>query len=172
MITAQQLVTITGKPLAQLTPFVDGINKTFDKYLINTPLRQCHFLSQVLHESGCFKYMKEIADGKLYEGRKDLGNIQPGDGPRFKGRGLIQITGRNNYNSIKISLGIDCISKPELLEQLPYAVMSAGWYWSSRHLNIFADADDVIKVTKLINGGTNGLEDRKAWLVKCKGVIK
>src|SRR6478736_7421705 len=87
-------------PLASasaLDRFCEPINSTLPKYLINTPTRIAAFLAQIAHESGQFRYVKELASGEAYEGRKDLGNTQPGDGKKFKGRGLIQITGRNNY---------------------------------------------------------------------------
>jgi hypothetical protein len=117
-------------------------------------------------------YNKEIASGKAYEGRKDLGNIKVGDGVLFKGRSFIQITGRSNYKLISEALGVDFISNPVLLESDQYAFLGAGWFWNTKKLNKYADVDDFLTITKRINGGTNGLEDRKNWLMKCKAVIK
>ena len=139
---------------------------------ISTPLRICHFLAQTLHESGYLNYVEEIASGKAYEGRKDLGNTTPGDGVRFKGRGLIQITGRANYMSISKAFNIDCVNHPELLEQPINAVKSAIWFWNSKGLNKYADADDLFTITRRINGGTNGFADRKQLLINAKLIIK
>jgi putative chitinase len=141
-----------------------ALNQTFVKYEINTKLRQIHFLAQIIHESGSFKYVQEIASGEAYEGRKDLGNYNKGDGVKYKGRGLIQITGRNNYTELSKAFGTNFIDNPILLETYPHAALSAGWYWDSRKLNIFADKDDIITITRKINGGLNGIDDRKKWL--------
>lgn len=128
-------------------------------------LRQiAHFLAQVGHESLSFIYTKEIwgpTPAQLrYEGRKDLGNVVAGDGKRFMGRGLIQVTGRANYKACSIALyGNDgvLVANPELLEQAKNAVLSAFWYWDKRGLQTI---DDVYLLTRKINGGTNGLTDR------------
>jgi len=105
------------------------------EYNINTCKRKLHFLAQIRVESGEFAYLKEIADGSAYEGRKDLGNTRPGDGKRFKGRGLIQITGRKNYTAYGSYKGINFTegSNNTKLEKKQYAVDSAGWYWSKRN---------------------------------------
>jgi putative chitinase len=130
----------------RLREFAPAVNQTLDKYQINTPLRIAHFLAQIMHESGGFQYVKEIwgpNDWQVdYEGREDLGNTQPGDGKRFMGRGLIQLTGRANYKEFSKAMGVDFIAKPELVEQPPYAVLVAGWYWNSRDINQSADTDD------------------------------
>jgi len=153
----------TAENLDKFTPL---LHELMPKYGIDTPLRQRHFLAQLLHESGSFRYVREIADGKAYEGRKDLGNTFTGYGTRFRGRGLIQVTGRYNYE--KCSTGIFNDSTvlmcfPEMLEQTRYAVESACWFWKFNNINSLADKDDIIAVTKKINGGTNGLEDRKKY---------
>jgi len=148
-----------------------SLNETFNKYQIDSNLRQCHFLAQILHESGSFQYTKELASGKAYEGRKDLGNFNLGDGQKYKGRGLIQITGKFNYQALSNELNADFIEHPDLLEKFPYACLSAGWYWNSRNLNELADNDDFLMITKKINGGVNGLEDRKRWLEICKKIL-
>jgi putative chitinase len=166
-ITSDQLHQI-GASLDNSVKFVDLINDTLLQFEINTPLRVQHFLAQVMHESGAFHYLKELASGAAYEGRKDLGNIHEGDGIKFKGRGLIQITGRANYVSIGNDLHEDFIINPELLETPKYATLSAGWFWNKHGLNVLADADDIIHITKRINGGLNGIEDRENYLRKAK----
>lgn len=170
-ITVEQLTQIIGKPNTAKR-FIEPLNVCLEKYEINTPARIVHFLAQILHESGCFLYNKEIASGKAYEGRKDLGNINVGDGVLFKGRSFIQITGRSNYKLISEALGVDFVANPVLLESDQYAFLGAGWFWNTKKLNKYADVDDFLTITKRINGGTNGLEDRKNWLMKCKAVIK
>jgi putative chitinase len=146
------------------------------KFQINTKSRITNFLSQVLHESGSFQFFTELASGKAYEGRKDLGNTQPGDGVRYKGRGAIQITGRNNYSRISKALGYDFVSDPKKLAELPWAMLSAGWFWrfgSARgDLNKLADKEDFEKITRGINGGTNGIADRRKKLNVAKSVYK
>lgn len=144
---------------------------TMETRSIHTPLRRAHFLAQLGHESGSFRYNEEIASGTAYEGRKDLGNTTTGDGVKFKGRGLIQLTGRTNYIAYGKSIGRDLTvdgnwnlvaTDPEL------AVDAAGWFWETNGLNELADADNVEKVTKRVNGGHNGLADRKAYLARAK----
>ncbi len=145
------------------------------KYQINTPLRLSHFLAQTLHESGSLKYTEELASGAAYEGNKGLGNTQRGDGRRFKGRGLIQTTGRYNYNRYGKFAGFDAVAHPERLATLPYAVDSAGWFWAHgtpQNLNNIADKDNVSLVTKLINGGYRGLNDRRRKLRGAKEAIE
>ena len=145
------------------------------KYGITTPLRLAHFFSQIAHESGGFKYLAELG-GKSYfdkyEGRKDLGNTQKGDGYKFKGRGYIQVTGRANYSEISKDLKIDFINNPELLEQEVNAMVSALWFWNKRKLNRFADLDDIKTITKKINGGYNGLKERQEYLTQYKKIFK
>lgn len=142
------------------------------RYGLELPLEKAHFLAQVAHESDGFRTAEEYASGKAYEGRKDLGNVKAGDGVRFKGRGLIQCTGRANYTAYsKWKYGDDrCVRTPELLEELPDAVDAAFWYWCVQRpvCRTRALADDVVGVTRAVNGGTNGLEDRKAKLAKAK----
>lgn len=158
-------------PVDKLQEILPFLNSTLKKYEINTPMRVSHFLAQVLHESGGFKFSKEIASGEAYEGRRDLGNTQKGDGVKYKGRGYIQITGRFNYESYKMYTGIDFITFPELLESPKHAIDSAGWFWKIKNLNALADKDEFTKITKTINGGTNGIEDRRQYLHKCKDLF-
>jgi putative chitinase len=124
--------------------------------------------AQLTHESGSFRYMEEIASSAAYEGRKDLGNIMAGDGVRFKGRGPIQLTGRENYQKYGRALGIDFESHPELVEIPSIGLLVACKFWTNNGLNELADRDDVLTITRRINGGTNGLVERKANLAKIK----
>ncbi|WP_303638800.1 glycoside hydrolase family 19 protein [Stenotrophomonas tuberculopleuritidis] len=141
---------------------------------IVTALQKAHFLAQVAHESDGFRTATEYASGRAYEGRADLGNVQPGDGMRFKGRGLIQLTGRENYATFSNAMGQGdlFVRSPELVAQLPWAVSAAGWFWKRKGLNALADRDDVVAVTRRINGGTNGLEDRKRRLAQAKKLFR
>jgi len=144
-------------------------NIHFAAYGIMSPLRLAHFMAQLVHESGSFRYMEEIASGAAYEGRADLGNTQPGDGKRYKGRGPIQLTGRANYRRFGRLIGIDLESAPEIAANPSIGLHLALEYWRDRGLNAIADADDVTTITKRINGGLNGFDDRKAHLAKIKG---
>lgn len=145
-------------------------NRYFPDYgILDTPLRLAHFMAQLIHESGSFKYMEEIASGAAYEGRNDLGNTQPGDGVRYKGRGPIQITGRSNYRYFGGKIGIAIEANPTLAASPSIGLHLALEYWKDRGINALADKDDVEAVTRKINGGTNGLPDRKAQLAKLKG---
>jgi putative chitinase len=138
---------------------------------LTTPLRQAHFLAQLCHESGSFNYLEELASGEDYEWREDLGNVEAGDGVRFKGRGLIQITGRTNYGDCGEALGVDLLANPTRLADDDLACRSAGWFWSTRNLSSFADRDDVDTVTYRINGGYNGYDDRLQYLDSAKAVL-
>jgi len=141
--------------------FIDSLNATMEIYEINTPLRQSHFLAQVGHESGELRYREEIASGKAYEGRQDLGNIFPGDGMKFKGRGLIQLTGRTNYTAYGDYVGQSFLNNPEVIANDNFLCTDvAGWFWHRRNLNKYADLDDIKTITKRINGGLNGFDDR------------
>lgn len=139
---------------------------------LTTPLRQAHFLAQLAHESAGFKTTTEYASGAAYNGRADLGNTQPGDGVRYKGRGLIQLTGRANYRAMGRVLGQDFENNPELAAQFPWAALTAAVYWKNRNINAAADKDDLQRVTRLINGGLNGLADRAQYLRKAKDVLR
>jgi putative chitinase len=134
----------------------------------DTPIREAAFVAQVAHESGSFRYTKEIASGEAYEGRADLGNTEPGDGVRFKGRGYIQVTGRANYKACGEALGLDLIEHPELLEDITNACRSAAWFWYIKGLNQLGDKGDFLGITKRINGGTNGWKERMAFFDRAK----
>lgn len=156
---------------ANIAKYLAPLNNAMDKYQINNPKRQAAFLAQLAHESGSLKYVREIASGEAYEGRKDLGNTQPGDGVRFKGRGLIQITGRTNYEDLGVALNFDFIKEPEKLELPGAATLSAGWFWYKNGLNDLADKDEFKKITKKINGGYNGLKDRAEHWYRCQKAL-
>ncbi|OIQ85580.1 chitinase class I [mine drainage metagenome] len=145
---------------ARAGEFLDPLNATMKEFDLLPDQRAACFLAQLAHESGSLLYVRELASGEAYEGRADLGNTQPGDGVRFKGRGLIQITGRTNYERCGQGLGVDLIAQPEQLETPLLAARSAGWFWGSHHLNELADAGDFRTLTRRINGGYNGLADR------------
>jgi putative chitinase len=185
MLEAQLLgLGIEGK-------WLEPLLETFEKYEINTPKRQACFIGQCMHESGGFKFLKEnlnysakglvatwpsrfpneeYADeyarkperiaNKVYSGR--MGNTEDGDGAKYIGRGLIQLTGKDNYKAVTEALGIDLVANPQLLEEPRYAALSAGWFWNKKGLNALADASDIETMTKRINGGSIGIADRKA----------
>jgi putative chitinase len=164
-LTFQKATSLSQSMAAK---WYEPVNASMALYAIDTPALQAAFLAQVGHESGGFVYTREIwgptpAQAK-YEGRLDLGNTQPGDGKRYMGRGLIQITGRANYQAISDDIGIDYVTSPELLEQTSGAAQSAAWFWNKRGLNEYVS--DFVTLTKRINGGTNGLADREArWKI-------
>lgn len=170
MITLDDLKAICEHTsTGRLAVFVEPLNDAMREFNIDAnPARETHFLAQIAHESGGFHYVAEIADGSAYEGRKDLGNTEPGDGRRFKGRGLIQITGRDNYRKCGDALGLDLLAQPELLEAPDLACRSAGWYWETHGLNEIADRGDTKAITRRINGGLNGYADRLAYLEKAQ----
>ncbi|WP_371767477.1 glycoside hydrolase family 19 protein [Massilia sp.] len=171
LVTANDLKRILPLAGARADTFCAPLNIAMGEFEINTPARQAAFIAQIAHESGQFRYVRELASGAAYEGRADLGNTMTGDGVRFKGRGLIQITGRANYKACGAALGLDLILYPELLEQPMYACRSAAWFWKARGLNELADAGDQLKITRRINGGTNGLAERLAYFEIAKKVI-
>lgn len=176
MVTINQLYNIMPNGKKRIDPFVEPLNEALREFNISTPARQAAFIAQIAHESGEFKYVRELASGAAYDtGRlaARLGNSPQadGDGQKYKGRGLIQITGRSNYIACSKALGLDLINKPELLEQPINAARSAAWFWSVHGLNELADAGDFITITKRINGGTNGLADRKSYWARAKKFI-
>ena len=166
MIYLEDLVAICPHTRSgRLALFVEPLNAAMKEFEIDQNVqRETHFLAQVCHESGAFNYVAEIASGEAYEGRADLGNTEPGDGARFKGRGLIQITGRTNYANCGAALGMDLLANPGLLEEPINAARSAGWFWNEHGLNALADNGDARAITKRINGGLNGYQDRLMYL--------
>jgi putative chitinase len=185
MIEAQLLALgIEGK-------WFEPLQETFEKYQINTPKRQACFIGQCMHESGGFKHLKENLNysaralmntwpsrfpdadtaekferqpekiaNKVYSGR--MGNTEDGDGAKYIGRGLIQLTGKDNYKAFGDAIGEDLVANPQLVEQPRYAALSAGWFWNRKQLNLLADVMDIETLTKRINGGSIGINDRKA----------
>ena len=169
MITESQLKLIypfsSGSKRALYLPY---FNEYLADYEIDTDVRKQAYFAQVGHESGQLNYCEEIASRKAYEGRLDLGNTEVGDGENFKGRGLIQITGRNNYQLISKTYHVDFISNPELLCSPEWAVKSSMWFWEYNELNKLADLGDFRMLTRKINGGYNGLSDRIELFERCK----
>lgn len=140
-----------------------------------TPLRIAHFLAQVAHESDGFCTLEEYASGAAYEGRTDLGNVRSGDGVRFKGRGPIQLTGRANHRAFTVWMRRidpacpDFEARPELVATWPWAGWAAAFFWERNAINTrAADRDDLVAVTKIVNGGRNGLSERAGYLTKAK----
>lgn len=144
------------------------LTKYMTAYGIDTPLRAAHFLAQASHESAHFRTLHEYASGAAYEGRKDLGNVHTGDGRRYKGRGIFQLTGRANYRAYGKLLGLDLENNPELAADPENSVRIACEYWKQKGLNGWADRDDINEITRRINGGYNGLPDRKNALARAK----
>lgn len=170
-ITREEILRIcSGVYRKNLDSFVRDFNRWAAEFGVTTPLRAAHFIGQVLHESGCLKYTEEIASGRAYEWRQDLGNVYKGDGVRFKGRGYLQITGRANYQAYAKSKWCngDLMSHPEWLAKSPGNVKASLWFWWKNNLNALADRDDCKAVTRKINGGLNGLKFRVDWTNKAK----
>lgn len=174
-LTAQQLLQTLPNARSQAGVFVSVLNVAMVRYQIIGPKRMAAFIAQIGHESGQLQYVREIwgptAIQLRYEGRADLGNTVAGDGSKYRGRGLIQITGRANYAACGEALGIDLINHPELLEQPQYACLSAAWFWATKGLNTLADAGEFNTITRRINGGLNGLADRLKLWAKAREVL-
>lgn len=158
-------------PAAKRQLYLPHLNDAMREFEIATYLRAAAFIAQLAHESAELRYFQEIASGKAYEGRKDLGNTQPGDGVKFKGHGPIQITGRANHTACGKALGLDLINNPTLITQPENAFRSAGWFWDTRNLNALADGRLFKAITKKINGGFNGLADRQKYYDRALRVI-
>ncbi|WP_343598613.1 glycoside hydrolase family 19 protein [Pseudomonas sp.] len=174
MLTETQLLQIlpNARPVAGV--FLSALNATLPRWEIDNPKRVAAFIAQVGHESGQFRYVKELGNER-YLARYDTGSLAlrlgntpqaDGDGQLYCGRGLIQVTGRNNYQACSRALFGDerLLAQPQLLEQPRWACESAAWFWHSRGLNALADRGEFNRITRHINGGLNGLEDRlKLW---------
>jgi putative chitinase len=172
-LTQQQLLQILPNAGKQAGVFASALNLAMERYQINTRLRMAAFVAQVGHESGQFRYVRELG-GDQYLSKYDtgplakrLGNTPEADvdGQKYRGRGLIQVTGRANYLACSKALFGDdrLLRTPELLEQAEWACKSAAWFWNSRNLNALADAGDFIGITRRINGGINGLAERQSF---------
>ena len=142
---------------------------------INTPLRLAHFIAQACEETEGFKFLHEIwgptPAQKGYEGRADLGNVKSGDGSLYRGRGIFDLTGRANYTRVGAALNLPLSIQPELAADPQIAVQIACNYWTTHNINAAADADDVRHVTRLINGGYNGLASRMSYLERAKEAL-
>ncbi|NOK21889.1 glycoside hydrolase family 19 protein [Corallococcus carmarthensis] len=151
---------LSGARLKELLPH---LNDAMAEGGINTPRRQAAFLAQIAHESAEFRYFEELASGHAYERRKDLGNTQPGDGARYKGRGPIQITGRSNYRAAGEALELDLENNPTRAADPDVGFRTAVWFWNSRNLNKHADKGEFDAITRRINGGYNGKASRDSY---------
>ncbi len=180
MITEAQLKSIMPNLAAQkLQLYLPHLNTAMQAYGVNTMLRTAAFVAQLAHESAEFRFMEEIWGPipaqvryePLCDLAKRLGNNQPGDGKRFKGRGPIQITGRFNYKKYGELLGVDLVGQPELAAQPAVAFSTAGLFWITNGLNELADGEQFVSITKRINGGTNGLPDREKYYARAKDVL-
>ena len=150
-------------PMSKAKAYLPFLNRAMAEAKINTKQRKAMFLAQLAHESVQLRFFEEIASGAEYEGRRDLGNIHPGDGVRYKGRGPIQLTGRSNYRAAGRALGLPLEAKPKMAAQASVGFRTAAWFWTSRGLNKFADQGNFREVTRRINGGFNGLDSRLAY---------
>lgn len=191
LLTIEQFTKILDMPESRAAVWYPQIVVAMDKFEINTPLRIAHFLAQVGHESGSFKYVKEIWTNspaqQSYEGAARLGNTETGDGEKFLGRTPIQLTGHKNYKLFGDYIGVDFVSQSALLERIDYGALCCGWFWAigagqnlgraalaaldkydkgvGVNLNDIADADDIQTITLCVNGGLNGFEDRSRILL-------
>ena len=185
-LTKQQLLKIMPyASSARAESMLPCLNSAMEEFGITTNERQAAFLAQIAHESGSLRYVREIADGSAYDRRADLGNTRPEaidialtnnttPGRFYKGRGLIQITGFDNYCACSRALFNDeatLAHNPVMLERRELAARSAGWYWWSRGLNAFADAGMFEKITRRINGGLNGQVERLAYFKRAQEVL-
>lgn len=162
-MTDWRKVILTMEPTAKpwiVDGLVDAMPSIIERYKIDTTLRQQHFLATLAHESDHFHTTTEYASGAAYENRKDLGNTHRGDGKKFKGRGLIQLTGRSNYQAASDEFKQDFVEDPELAARFPWAALTGGWFWHKNGLNAVADKDDCRGVCKIVNGGYNGIDSR------------
>jgi predicted chitinase len=156
------LATMPGlsrKDAERYLPLMEAAMREND---VTNEMRARMWLAQVGHESGSLVYFEELASGAAYEGRTDLGNTQPGDGKKYKGRGPIQVTGRSNYTNAGNGLRLPLVDKPEMAADPTHAFRVSGWWWKANGLNPISDTGDVVAATKRINGGTNGLSDRQS----------
>ena len=204
MITYEQLLAINNNKNPEMCKYyIDALNKVLPEYKINTKLRLCHFLAQILHESGNLKYKSEnlnysakalrsvfpkyfktdeIANqyarkpekiaNRVYANRMGNGDEASGDGWLRRGRGLIQLTGTDNYKACTKALNVDLMKNPDLIiSNAEICMKTACWFWDKNNLNTLADKDDVKTITKRINGGYNGIEDRESILKRAKSVL-
>ncbi|BAU40039.1 putative chitinase [Ralstonia phage RSP15] len=200
-VTQEQLTKMFGLNAANAQAWADAFNPVLEKYNINTPLRISHFMAQVGHESGGLTIFEEnlnySADGllrvfpkyfngpqatqyarrpekianRVYANRMGNGSEESGDGWKYRGRGPIQITGKDNYKNLTSATGVDFVTNPDDLKIPANGALASGWFWNSKSLNTIADANDILSITKRVNGGTNGLDDRTARFNKAKTIF-
>lgn len=170
-MTPEQLHVIMWNAGGRVEAFAQLLSDAMSEFGVTSSRRQAAFIAQVAHESGELRFTKELASGDAYEGRLDLGNNQAGDGARFKGRGLLQITGRAGYTECGIALKLPLNIAPTLLETPGPASRSAAWFWSRHGLNELADADKFGEITHRINGGYNHLDERIAYWLTARNVV-
>lgn len=178
-ITLQQLLQILPSAGQSAGVFVPVLNTAMIRFQIIGTKRVAAFIAQIGHESGQFRYVRELGNDQ-YLSKYDTGSLAKrlgntpeadGDGQKYRGRGLIQITGRANYITCGEALALDLVNHPELLEKPQHACMSAAWFWASRGLNTLADADQFDTITRRINGGQNGAADRQALYARALKVL-
>ncbi len=171
-VTLNQLRRIMPNlPLSRAKELLPHLNKAMAEAKITTEKRKAMFLAQLAHESVELRYFEEIASGAAYEGRTDLGNTRPGDGKRFKGRGPIQLTGRANYRAAGRALDLPLEKNPRMVSRPSVGFRTSAWFWNSRGLNKYADAGNFREVTRRINGGYNGYEDRLKYYRRALQVL-
>jgi putative chitinase len=174
-VTLTALLRKIGAPAGTAGPLGDGVGALDGAIILDSGLRTAHFLAQAGHETAGFSRMVEIwgptPAQRRYEGRADLGNTRAGDGFRYRGRGVLQITGRDNYRRFGALIGVDIESQPDRAAEPAIAMALACAYWTSRRINAAADRDDVEAVTRLINGGLNGIDDRRQRLARAKAIL-
>lgn len=187
--------------------WVDALNETFDRFQIDTPIRQASFIGQCSHESANFRVLEENLNyraatllklfprtprrawgftpeeaasyerqpkkiaNRIYGNRMNNRDEASGDGYRFRGRGILQLTGSANYHHAGKALGVDFIMEPDLVATPKYAAMTAGWFWNTQRINQFADVQDWVGMTKRINGGTIGLDDRIKHIMQALQIL-
>lgn len=170
------LAHVAGRQMSAMLALGEGCAVHLPRFgLLDTAPRLASWLGQAAHESGGFRYLREIwgpTDAqRRYEGRSDLGNSEPGDGKRFLGRGLFQVTGRANYNDMAMRTGLPLLDQPELVEQPATAVLTACLYWQTRKLSLLADAGRDDEITHRINGGENGIAERRRLVARAKALL-
>lgn len=204
LITLEQLLEINDNlNKTKCEEYIKAFNEVLPIYNINTPLRICHFLAQVLHESGHLKYESENLNysasalrsvfgkyfktdseaekyarqpekiaNRVYANRMGNGSEESGDGWKYRGRGLIQLTGKDNYNNCGNCIGYDLLNKPDCItENKSVSLRTACWFWNKNSLNNYADNDDIVSITKKVNGGLNGIESRKEIIGRAKKIL-
>lgn len=170
IVNKQQAESLFGNTITDAQ--LQDLNFCLNHYQITTTARLRHFLSQIAHESGGLQYTEELADGSDYEGREDLGNVNEGDGPKYKGAGVIQLTGRTNYQAFS-----NAIADPKVMDGVTYVAAkypftSAGFWWDNNEMNALCDGGATVEqVTLRVNGGDNGLEDRRQYYNKACSIF-